>query len=177
MNKAIFLDRDGVIIEEKGYISSLSQSAVFPFSAEAIGLMNRAGFLVIGITNQSAIHRGLATVREVEQIHRVIQEQLLSGHPEALIHRFYYCPFYPSHPWRKPLPGMIHQAARDFDIDLSESYMMGDSVIDIQAGQNAGCKTALVLTGKGADTESQLKQLNLTPDFITENIHTATKLL
>lgn len=176
-NKAIFLDRDGVIIEEHGYINTLSQSALFPFSAEAIGLMNQAGFLVIGITNQSAIARGLATVNEVEQVHRDIQKQLLMSHTEARIQRFYYCPFYPDHPWRKPRPGMLLQAARDFDIDLSQSYMIGDSAIDIQAGQQAGCQTVLVLTGKGMQTKTVLNTQHLRAGRTTENILSAANLV
>ncbi|MCP5052555.1 MAG: HAD family hydrolase [bacterium] len=180
MNNAIFLDRDGVIIEEKGFICSLSQSRIFPFAAEAIARMNQAGFKVIVISNQSAIGRGVCTKEQVEQIHEDIRESLLEK--EAVIHTFYYSPFHPEaaleeyrkdHPWRKPEPGMILQAAKDFDIHLPGSYMMGDSLIDIQAGQRAGCKTVLLLTGKGGETQKQLDRHGIVPDMTAENILTA----
>jgi D-glycero-D-manno-heptose 1,7-bisphosphate phosphatase len=184
MNRAIFLDRDGVIIEEKGYICHLSQSAIFPFAAGAIRKMNEAGFKVIGITNQSAIARGLCSKEEVEQLHADIQGIL--GAEGAVIDRFYYCPYLPggvieayrgSHPWRKPQPGMLLQAAKDFGIDLGESYMIGDSAIDIEAGRNAGCKTILVLTGKGFASREELEQRGISPDYITGNIQTAVECL
>ncbi len=180
MNNAIFLDRDGTIIEEKGYICHLSQSAVFPFAGEAVSRMNAAGFKVIGISNQSAIGRGICTVEQVEQVHADIQEILLKE--EAVIHGFYYSPFHPEavvsqyrkeHAWRKPRPGMLLQAGDDFDIHLPASYMIGDSVIDIQAGQQAGCKTILVLTGKGRQTREELVHKGIVPNLVTDNILTA----
>jgi D-glycero-D-manno-heptose 1,7-bisphosphate phosphatase len=184
MNRAIFLDRDGVIIEEKGYICSLSQSVIFPFVGEAVRMMNESGFKVIGVTNQSAIARGYCTKDQVETIHREIIETLAKE--GAVIDRFYYCPFLPGgtvpeytkvSDLRKPAPGMILQAAADFDIDLSESYMMGDNIIDIETGINAGCKTVLVLTGKGGEMRKILEEKNIRPDLITENILTAIKMI
>jgi len=180
MNKAIFLDRDGTIIEERGYICHLSRSEIFPFSFEAVRRMNKNHFKVIGITNQSAIARGICTQEQVENLHAEIREKFLNR--EVVIDKFYYCPFHldgviekfkKSHPCRKPAPGMLIQAAKDFDIDLSQSYMMGDNLIDIQAGKNAGCKTVLVLTGKGLQTRQRLGKENITPDLISENILTA----
>jgi D-glycero-D-manno-heptose 1,7-bisphosphate phosphatase len=182
MNKAIFFDRDGTIIEEKGYICRLQQSEIFPFSAEAVRLMNENHFKVIGITNQSAIARGICTREQVETIHREITETLAKQ--GAVIHRFYYCPFLtegiiPAYrkksEWRKPLPGMIFQAATDFHIDLSQSYMVGDDLIDIETGKNAGCKTVLVLTGKGCLAREQLPGRDIQPDMISENILTAIR--
>ena len=182
MNKAIFLDRDGTIIEEKGYIYDLSQSFIFPFSAAAVRYMNENQFKVIGVTNQSAISRGICTLEQLETIHSKIIAAL--AQENAVIDRFYYCPFHPdfnipafknqSH-WRKPLPGMLLQAAKDFDLDLSESYMIGDDVVDIKAGKNAGCKTALVLTGKGREAKEKLLAQHIQPDIISENILTAIK--
>ncbi len=180
MNRAIFLDRDGTIIEEKGYICSLSQSAIFPFTFEAVRKMNSAGFKVIGITNQSAIARGICTKEQVERLHADICKELLTE--QAEFQRFYYCPFHPEgavreyrqrHSWRKPQPGMILQAAVDFALHLPGSYMMGDDVIDIEAGKNAGCKTVLVLTGKGLDTRQILAQRGIVPDLTADNILTA----
>jgi D-glycero-D-manno-heptose 1,7-bisphosphate phosphatase len=182
MNKAIFLDRDGTIIEEKGYICFLRQSEIFPFTAEAVRLMNENHFKVIGITNQSAIARGICTREQVETIHREIINTLAKQ--KAVIDRFYYCPYHeqgviPGYrkksDWRKPEPGMILQAAADFNIDLSQSYMMGDDLIDIETGKNAGCRTVLVLTGKGRETRDMLLEKDIRPDLITENILTAIK--
>lgn len=180
MNKVIFLDRDGVIIEEKGYICDLSQSEIFPFAAEAVRLMNESGFKVIGITNQSSIARGICTIKQVETIHGEIIETLAKH--GAVIEKFYYSPFHPQgtirkyskvSDWRKPAPGMILQAAADFNIDLSKSYIMGDDLVDIEAGINAGCKTVLVLTGKGREMRKNLTERNIQPDMIAENILTA----
>ena len=135
MNKAIFLDRDGTIIEERGYICHLSESEIFPFTCEAVQLMQKNHFKVIGITNQSSIARGICTMEQVERIHRQIIRILKKK--GAVINKFYYCPYHPEgalsefrkvSTWRKQEPGMILQAAKDFNIDLSESYMMGDDL-------------------------------------------------
>lgn len=180
MNKAVFLDRDGTIIEEKGYICHLRESEIFPFSFEALRRMKENHFKVIGITNQSSIARGICTQEQVEKIHAEILAEFLER--QAVIDKFYYCPYHvdgvvekfkKSHPWRKPLPGMLLRAAKDFDIDLSRSYMMGDDLVDIQAGKNANCKTVLVLTGKGRQTREKLAKENIRPDLISENILTA----
>lgn len=182
MNKAIFLDRDGTIIEEKGYIYTLRQSKIFPFTAEAVRLMNENHFKVIIITNQSAVSRGLCTLEQVETIHREITKIL--AQEGAVIDRFYYCPFHPDFDipayqnqsrYRKPAPGMILQAKEEFDLDLSESYMIGDDIIDIEVGKNAGCNTILVLTGKGREAKEELLDQNIQPDIISENILTAIK--
>ncbi|MCP4157926.1 MAG: HAD family hydrolase [bacterium] len=182
MNKAFFLDRDGVIIEEKSYICQLSQSEIFPFTCDAIKRMNAAGYKVIGITNQSAIARGICTVEQVETIHEEITRILAEN--GAVIDKFYYSPFHvdgvvpqfsKKSDRRKPAPGMLLQAAKDFNIDLSQSYMVGDSEVDILAGKNAGCKTILVRTGKGPQTLEALKKKNILPDIITDNILTAIK--
>jgi D-glycero-D-manno-heptose 1,7-bisphosphate phosphatase len=184
MNRAIFLDRDGTLIEEKNYICSLSQSNIFPYTAEAVQLMNRMGFKVIVISNQSAIARGLCTQEQVEQIHADLAAILLEK--KARIHGFYYCPFHPegivprfsqAHPWRKPEPGMILQAAHDFDLSLPDSYMIGDDLCDIQVGQKAGCKTILVLSGKGKDTRILLDKEGLAPDLVSENILDAIQMI
>jgi D-glycero-D-manno-heptose 1,7-bisphosphate phosphatase len=180
MNKAIFLDRDGTIIKEKGYICFLRQSEIFPFTAEAVRRMNENHFKVIGITNQSAVARGICTREQVETIHKEIINTLAKQ--GAVIHGFYYCPYHeqgviPGYRkksgWRKPQPGMILQAAKDFNIDLSQSYMIGDHRVDIETGKNAGCRTVLVLTGKGRETREKLAGTNIQPDLITGNIFTA----
>lgn len=181
-NKAIFLDRDGTIIQDRGYICHLFESEIFPFAYEAVRIMNENQFKVIGITNQSSIARGICSPEQVETLHLTIREKLQVR--QALIEKFYYCPYHADgeipaykkeHPWRKPSPGMLIQAARDFNIQLSHSYMMGDNLIDIQAGKNAGCRTVLVLTGKGLQTKEKLEKENINPDLICKNILTAIK--
>jgi D-glycero-D-manno-heptose 1,7-bisphosphate phosphatase len=180
MNKAIFLDRDGTVIEDRGYINHLSQSEIYPFAFDAVRRMNEHGFKVIIVTNQSAIARGLCTIEQLETIHSEIQETFSKN--RALIDKFYYCPYHADgviegfkkkHPWRKPSPGMLLQAAADFEIDLSQSYMIGDNITDIQAGKNAGCRTVLVLTGKGREHKEKLEENDTAPDLITENLLTA----
>jgi D-glycero-D-manno-heptose 1,7-bisphosphate phosphatase len=184
MNKAIFLDRDGTIIEERGYICDLSESEIFPFTYEAVRLMNKNHFKVIGITNQSSVARGICTMEQVERTHREIIGILEKK--GAVIDKFYYCPYHPEGALpefkkvsmlRKPAPGMILQAAKDFNIDLSESYMMGDDLIDIKTGKKAGCRTILVLTGKGHMNRQRLQKKNIQPDIISKNILTAIKTI
>jgi len=172
------------MIEERGYICDLSESEIFSVTYEAVQLMNKNHFKVIGITNQSAVARGICTIEQVERIHREIIGILEKK--GAVIDKFYYCPYHPDgalsefkkvSAWRKPSPGMILQAAKDFNIDLSESYMMGDDLIDIKTGKNAGCRTILVLTGKGRMNKQQLLKKNIQPDIISENILTAIKTI
>lgn len=179
MNRAIFLDRDGTLIEERGYICSLEQSEIFPFTAEAVRLMKQKGFLVFGISNQSAVARGICTREEVENIHAEITTALAKE--GAVIDKFYYCPYHPEgtvpeyrkrSDLRKPEPGMILQAAKEFDLDLSLSYMIGDDLIDIEAGKNAGCRTVLVLTGKGREMTAKATAVGPLPNLVTENILT-----
>jgi D-glycero-D-manno-heptose 1,7-bisphosphate phosphatase len=184
MDRAIFLDRDGTLIAEKGYICDFSEVEIFPFAFEAVRLMKEHRFKVIVATNQSAVARGFCRPEQVENLHRCLREAFLNR--EAEIDRIYYCPyladgkihsFRQEHPWRKPSPGMLLQAAADFNIDPSQSYMMGDDLIDLQAGKQAGCKTVLVLTGKGAETEKKLESAALTPHLISSDILTAIKNL
>ena len=177
MNKAIFLDRDGTIIENKGYICRLEQSFIFPFAFEAVRSMNELLYKVIVITNQSSIARGICTPEQIESLHSDIRQAFLEH--RAVIDGFYYCPYHADsviepynriHPCRKPSPGMLLQAAADYRLDLSRCFMIGDDVCDIQVGLNAGCKTVLVLTGKGPETQIKLQKDGIIPDFISENL-------
>jgi D,D-heptose 1,7-bisphosphate phosphatase len=180
MNRAIFLDRDGTIIEDRGYICHLTQSEIFPFTLPAVRLMNEHLFKVVVITNQASIAKGICSKEEVEILHQEIKTEL--NRKGGKISRFYYSPYHkdgiiPEYSrdsvFRKPAPGMILEAVKDFNINLAASYMMGDSLVDIQAGANAGCKTVLVLTGKGKKTLESLNSSDVSPDFIAENILTA----
>jgi D-glycero-D-manno-heptose 1,7-bisphosphate phosphatase len=176
---AIFLDRDGTVCEEVGYVNHLSRSRLLPSSIEAIRLINGAGLLAVVTTNQSGVARGYFSPELVEAVHA----KLLASLSEAGAHLdvVYYCPHHPSEgapPWRaacecrKPKPGMILRAARENDIDLSRSWVVGDSVVDIEAGAAAGLPGILVKTGYGRGLlEHQPHR------FKTEPAHTAEDLL
>ncbi|MCK4819636.1 HAD family hydrolase [bacterium] len=177
INKAIFLDRDGTLIKDRGYICRFKEVEIFSFSVEAIKKLNENRYRVIVITNQSSIARGICSEDQILGIHREITAYF--KYRGAIIDRFYYSPyledakienFRKKHDSRKPAPGMILQAEKDFKINLKKSFMIGDSSRDIIAGKKAGCQTVLVLTGNGKMACQELKRQNLKPDFIAENL-------
>jgi D-glycero-D-manno-heptose 1,7-bisphosphate phosphatase len=144
MRRAAFLDRDGVINQkapEGDYVLRWEDMRILPGVASAIALLNQAGFCVIVVTNQRCIAKRLITTEELEALHRRMSEVL--ARDGATIDAIYYCPHEEIPPCRcrKPQPGMLLDAARDYDIDLSASWMIGDSDADIRAGRTAGCKT------------------------------------
>lgn len=150
MKKAAFLDRDGVInrkAPEGQYVTRWEDMQFLPGVPEAIELLAREGFCVLVVSNQRCVAKGLLTVSELERIHRrMCQELAVQG---ALITEVYYCPHEKDTACgcRKPAPGMLLRAARDHGIDLRESWMIGDSAIDVEAGKRAGCRTALIANG------------------------------
>jgi len=142
INKAIFLDRDGVLNKDRSdYVKNIHELEIFPNIGKYIKLINDEEFLVIVISNQSAIGRKLTTKNEVERIHDSLQEYLKKW--SAKIDAFYYCPHHPQDncECRKPKPGLLIRAANDFNIDLQNSWMLGDHDRDVQSGLNAGCKS------------------------------------
>ena len=152
MNKAFFLDRDGVVVEQVHYLCDPEQTRLEKGVAEAIRRMHSKGYLVVVITNQSGVARGKFTMNEVELVHKKIAE-LLAETGEK-IDAFYICPHHPDHdgvcPCRKPAPGLILQAAKELDIDLAASVMIGDKLSDVKCGKNASLKaSALIATGYG----------------------------
>ena len=145
MQSAIFLDRDGVInLERKDYVKNLSEFEIFPDVAEAIDLLRKKNFLIIIITNQSAINRKLLDITTLETIHDFFQEYLKKNN--TFVDAIYYCPHLPEEncSCRKPKPGLILNAAKDLKIDLKKSWMIGDSQKDIEAANNAGCNSILI---------------------------------
>ncbi len=150
MNKAVFLDRDGVINRkphcDNDYITRWEEVEILPGVAEAIVALNRAGFYVIVVTNQRGIAKGLVTTAELESIHQRIREQL--GLAGARIDAIYWCPheLIPPCGCRKPAPGMLLKAARCFNVDLTASWMVGDSPTDVEAGKIAGCRTVRLIS-------------------------------
>ena len=145
MTKAIFLDRDGVINQErKDYVKKLDEFKILDKTSDAINIIKSHGFLVIIITNQSAINRKLVSVETLNKIHEKLQSYLEKY--DTSFDQVYFCPHMPSEncECRKPKPGLIIQAVTDFKIDLSQSYMIGNSETDLQAARNAGCKGILL---------------------------------
>jgi len=161
---AVFIDRDGTLIEEVNFLSRVEDLRLFDFTAEAISRLKAAGFLVIVITNQSGIGRGLLEESAMHAIHDEIRVKLPNG-----IDGFYHCPHLPDEECtcRKPGLGMIEAACADFDIDLGRSWMIGDKRIDVEAGFNAKIGTAMVLTGYGA---KQIKELQRSPDVVADDL-------
>ncbi|MFC1559863.1 D-glycero-beta-D-manno-heptose 1,7-bisphosphate 7-phosphatase [Candidatus Margulisiibacteriota bacterium] len=182
MNKAVFLDRDGTINEDTGYLSHPSELKMIPKSAEAIRHLNEAGFKVFTISNQSGVARGYFSEDMLQSIDKKLQKEVLKG--GGYIDGIYYCPHHPEHgvhPYkmqcecRKPHNGLIKKAAKKFDIDLGHSYMIGDKLTDIQTGKKSGMKTALVLTGRGKK-ESESKGFGgAKPDHVAKDLYTAVK--
>ena len=153
--KAVFLDRDGTVNEYKGFVTRAEDLSLIEGSAQAVAKINDSGYLAVLVTNQPVIARGDCSLEELELIHDRLE--CLLGEQGAYLDAIYYCPHHPDGGFpgerpeykipcdcRKPNPGMILKAAEDFNIDLSQSYMVGDSIRDIKAGKAAGCKSALV---------------------------------
>jgi len=155
--QAVFLDRDGTINHDCGYLHRVEDFAFLPGAAGAIERLRSAGFLIVVVTNQSGIARGLYGAEELGRLHRYILDQLARA--ETAIDAFYFCPHHPEVgqgglrtkcSCRKGEAGLLVQAAAELDIDLKNSYMVGDKASDVEAGRRAGCKPILVLTGCGA---------------------------
>ena len=140
--KTVFLDRDGVINKERNdYVKSISELEIFPNVAKNVELLKNAGFLVVIITNQSAINRGLITHEMVHKIHGSIQNHLKKN--GTCVDGFFYCPHKPDENCicRKPKSGLLNKAILELNIDVNSSWMIGDNDSDIQAGLNVGCQT------------------------------------
>jgi len=150
LTPAVFLDRDGVINENRpDYVKSWAEMRILPGALDALRALARLDWPIVVISNQSAIGRGLTTREAVDNIHaRLSQEVVAAG---GRIDAFYYCPHRPGEgcDCRKPATGLLLRAAQELKIDLSRSYMVGDAVEDVQAALAAGCKPILVRTGRG----------------------------
>ncbi len=172
MKRAVFLDRDGTIVRESGYISDSSTLELIPDAAEAINGFHSLGFLVILVTNQSAVGRGYITEEDLTRIHKRLQETLSKS--GATLDAIYVCPHLPDDDCdcRKPKPGLIKRAVKDFDIDTSRSYIIGDQKTDIELGKREGICTILVLTGFGKETLNDIY-----PDYVAGDIINAQRLI
>jgi mannose-1-phosphate guanylyltransferase / phosphomannomutase len=174
--KAVFLDRDGVINEDVDHLHKVADLRILPGVGKAIRALNQQGYLVIVISNQAAVARGITTVREVEEVHDEMRMRL--AQENARIDAFYYCPHHPDGSveeyavkceCRKPAIGMIDNALEDFDIDLAQSFLVGDKTGDILTGMRAGLKTILVRTGYAGRDGCH----DATPDFVADDLLTA----
>ncbi|HKI77305.1 MAG TPA: HAD family hydrolase [Ignavibacteriaceae bacterium] len=181
-NNAVFLDRDGTINEDPGYLGEPEKLRLYPGTGSGLSLLkNELNFKLIVISNQSGIARGLITEEMVNLVNSRINELLKSY--KVSIDAFYFCPFHPDFNskdeclCRKPSPYLVHKASRDFQIDLSKSYFVGDSVSDIECGKNAGLKTVLVKSGYGEESFSILQKQNNFPTFVAQNILEVCKII
>jgi D-glycero-D-manno-heptose 1,7-bisphosphate phosphatase len=167
---AVFLDRDGTINEEMGYINHLNRFVLLPRAAAAIRRLNQAGLKVVVVTNQSGAARGYFPETLVEQVHALMEKLLAAG--GARVDAIYACLHHPEAncACRKPQPKLIQAAARDLGLDLSRSYLVGDRYMDIQTAQNAGVKGVLVLTGYGLGEHEQRSSGSPAPVYVAQDL-------
>jgi D-glycero-D-manno-heptose 1,7-bisphosphate phosphatase len=180
--RAVFIDRDGTINEEVGYLDSPDKFKLLPRSADAINMLNSRGYKVVVVTNQAGVARGYFTEQTVHEIHnKMVRELQAYG---CSVDGIYYCPHHPEVgnekyrllcDCRKPKSGMFIRAARELEIDLRSSYAIGDQLKDLEAGMRAGCKTILVLTGYGVEEQKKLGQVQ--PDYIATDLYEAVQWL
>ncbi len=171
---AVFFDRDGTINEEVGYLRDLDSLVLYPDAARAVGMVNASGMKAVVVTNQSGVARGYFKESFVHVVHRRIQEMLQSE--GAQIDRFYYCPHHPDEglgeyrracDCRKPRPGMLLKAAEELDLDLSRSYLVGDTMKDMETARNAGMRGILVATGFAGRDGSPVEPVHRAPNLLS----------
>ena len=170
-SRAIFLDRDGTVSEEVGYMYHAGLFKVFSWTGEAIQRINESGMKSVLITNQSGIERGYFKEATLDEVHQKLQDDLKQW--DARLDAIYYCPHAPERECdcRKPKPGMILRAARELEIDLSKSFMIGDRYLDVRAAHSAGVRSVLVCTGDGASEMAKYAGLPVPqPNFVAENL-------
>lgn len=180
-NKAVFLDRDNTLIEDPGYISHPDQVKLLEGVPEALIELKHMGYKLVVVSNQSAVAKGIITEQTLTQIHECL-EQLLAQKGAAL-DKIYYCPDHPEgaipryrreSTWRKPKPGMLLAAAEELDIDLTDSWLVGDSAHDIDAGKSAGCKTVLIQNAAHSRT---VEPGATSPDYTAVNIKEVVNII
>lgn len=175
-SKAVFIDRDGCLIKELGYISKLKNILFYKNSIKALKLLKQNGYKIIVVTNQAGVAYGYFNENFVKKSHQYIKEILKKFNLK--IDAFYYCPHHKNATikkykknckCRKPNTGMIIKARKRFNIDLKKSYTMGDKLTDVQLGHNAGIKGILVLTGFGTQQKNLIKKEKINPDYIAKD--------
>ena len=177
---AVFLDRDGTLNREVDYLGDPQQLEILPGVPEGLRTLREAGARLVVVTNQAGVARGYYSERDVHRVHAALREQL--SRKGVQLDEVYYCPHHPAEgrghykkdcPNRKPNPGMLLQAQRDFNLDLTRSFIVGDKLSDLLAGRRAGCRTVLVLTGYGEQTRAALDERGFRPDFVARNLQQA----
>ena len=182
MKQAVFLDRDGVITQEPPYYAyQLSQLELILKSAEGIRLLNESGFLVVLVSNQSGIARGYYEEEDAARFNQALAQKL--AEEGAHIDAIYICPHHPEAKiekyrlecdCRKPKPGMLKMAEEALEIDLKQSFMIGDKSIDVEAGKRAGCKTVMVKTGYGVE---ELKSKQIECNYVADDLYDAAEYI
>jgi D-glycero-D-manno-heptose 1,7-bisphosphate phosphatase len=184
--KAIFFDRDNTLIVASDYVGDASKVKVMPGAADAVARARELGFRTIVISNQSGVARGMFTEDDVAAVNRRIETLLMLDRPEARIDRHEYCPFHPEgtveayrqdSEFRKPKPGMILKAARELDIDLASSWVIGDAPRDIAAGKAAGCRTILLKPQDVPQSPAADEPLNEPPDATVATLDEAMQVI
>jgi histidinol-phosphate phosphatase family protein len=174
-SRAVFLDRDGTVNEEVNYLSKPENFRLLPGAALAIRLLKAQGWRVIVISNQSGVARGYYTESDVAAIHERLRADLAQA--GTGVDAIYYCPHHPDDACacRKPGTLLFEQAARDCDLDLAASYVVGDKQSDLLPGKRLGCATILVLTGYGRRELALAGQQGCQPDYIAADLYQAAK--
>ena len=183
IRRAIFMDRDGTVSDEVGYVNHIDRYRLLPRSAQAIRRINEAGLLAFVITNQSGVARGLFDEALVHEVHATLVRWLAER--GARVDGIYFCPHHPKEgepplrqdcDCRKPRPGLLKRAAEEHGVDLSASYMIGDTVLDIEAARNAGATGILVLTGYGkGDLKFRMAKRGLAPAHVAADLMEAVE--
>ena len=177
--KACLLDRDGVLIKETNYLSSPKEVSIFPEAIRALQLLKENNYKIIVVTNQAGVAKGFFAEACISEVHAEIDRQLKQHNLK--IDHYYYCPHHPegiveqykkSCNCRKPMPGMIQRAQKDYNLDLSKSFLIGDKISDLLAAKNSGCLGILVETGYG----KAYKEEAISKDFsVLPNIEQAVR--
>jgi D-glycero-D-manno-heptose 1,7-bisphosphate phosphatase len=179
-NTAVFFDRDGTLVRDPGYLTHPDQVELLDGAAEAVKEVQLLGYKTVVVSNQPGVARGIITEEMLEQVHQRMRE-LMSG-KGASLDAIYYCPYHPDgsipryrqdSDWRKPKPGMLLAAAAELDIDLAESWMIGDNARDVEAGRSAGCRTILI---NSAHTASEAAG-KTKPDHVAVNMREAVNII
>ena len=176
--RAVFLDRDGTVAEEVGYVNHLSRFRLYSWSAEAIRRINQAGLAAVVVTNQAGVARGYFPEELIRQVNAKMVEELAAA--GAQLDAAYYCAHHPdvgAPPYRqrcrcrKPLPGMIKQAVKDLDLELAGSVVVGDRYMEVEMAHRLGLRGALVMTGYGrGEYEFMRRNWPRQPDWLAENL-------
>jgi D-glycero-D-manno-heptose 1,7-bisphosphate phosphatase len=174
---AVFFDRDGTLIEDRGYIASPDGLQMIPGSADAVAQLNRRNILACVVSNQSGVARGYFTEADLVSIHHRLDEELAARH--ARLDRIYYCPHHPTEgipPYnvvcdcRKPATGMLVKAAHELGVALDRSFVVGDKTIDVLTGIAAGAQAILVMTGFGAASFDECRAEGITPAYVAPTV-------